>query len=71
MHAYADTFAFAVDTTAPELPAEVAAMVAPPVTVTAGPAARPPARPPRVELLLYRTAVPEAESAGRHRRRAS
>ncbi len=76
MTQYADTVAFAVDTTPAPLPAEVAAMVAPSMTVTAAPAGvdvrpEPPARPP-VELLLYRMAdpalSPEPPRTGRHRR---
>ncbi len=71
MHENADAHAFAVDTTAPELTAEVAAMVAPPLAVVAAPAAAaPPAEPSpaTVELMLYRMNRPPAAAApGRHR----
>ena len=71
MHEYADPHSFAVDTTAPALPDDVAAMVAPPLTVVAAPAATDVRPAPRVELLLYRmNRPPAAAEPGRHRRRA-
>jgi hypothetical protein len=80
---WSSTVAWAVDATRAELPPDVAAMVAPSITVSAGPAgtgaavdAAAPAAGPRVELLLYRAkrpaAAPTSASAlgGRHRRAA-
>ncbi len=73
MTQYADTVAFAVDTTPAPLPADVAAMVAPSVTVTADVVPERPA-PARIELLLYRSAghlpAPAPPRTGRHRRQA-
>ncbi len=75
MHSYADTVAFAVDAGPADLPADVAALVAPSITVSAGPAGTgvEPA-PRRVELLLYRadtaTVSPAPPRAGKHRRHA-
>jgi hypothetical protein len=73
MTQYADTVAFAVDTTPAPLPDDVAAMVAPSVTVTVDVVPEAPG-PLRVELLLYRMAgnplAPAPPRTGRHRRPA-